>query len=243
MIEILKSFYNYLSPYLNVVFIACIGHIFFLKKILLQRNAERIAQINQQRDLLYKEIFDKTIEKIENVYEILGDVKKYSYLFQSYKESEIDLLKIYREGFYKYSENLENKLFLVALVLERYEFLIHYKKERKKILSLSIRFCEISLAINKMVYLIIERKKIEEDEFKSELNNLSKICSEINLQLSHTAEEVKDILKNLFNSLDKTECLFKPGINNSIWKLVKKHQVFCKKLFRKKDEFIAPNLK
>ena len=216
--DFLSNFYNFLSPYLKIAFgawiTAWLGNHYFFEKFFAQRNAERISQINNRRDLLNKEIFDQISQKVEEIYLVLGGVRNFTTLFEkAYKDRDLGSLKLFNKLFFTRYSDLQDKLNRLYLMCEKYDFIIINKKKDylEKLWTLETDFHRICSTVDKTISLIIEKGNIEEikeAQIKSELKELFDICSKINLSVKEISDQSKSILQNLFKSLDEMENSF-----------------------------------
>ncbi len=211
MLKFLREFYDFLFPYIIIVFTAWVGYLVFLKQFFKQRMHDKQLQVSAQRDQLNKEVFDKINQRIENVYFILGDVQKdHTFFFYLYEKQYLDILKNHLEKFHNLNEDLYNKLLLLALICERYDFLIQERtKEGKRILKLAGDLYRTTGNLGLTIHSIINKEKIDEVDFKAELTKIFEQCSSINCHLNGISKQLKSIFKNLFKSLDEMEKLFK----------------------------------
>lgn len=206
-----KVFYDFLSPYLNIVFALWMSYLIFLRKFFKQRKNARLLQISNQKDQLNKEVFDQVSQRIEDVYVILGDVQKYhTFFFDLYEKQYFDILKNHLEKFRNLNEDLYEKLRLLSLICERYDFLIQERtKDGTSILGLAGDLYVTAGNLELTIQSIINKEKIDAVDFKAELQKIFEECSLINRHVNGILKQLKSIVKNLFESLNEMEKSFK----------------------------------
>ncbi len=103
-----------------------------------------------------------------------------------------------------------NKLHLVSIVCEKYDFLIQERDEKGNgILELAGNLYITTGDLEEVIHSIIKKEEINSENFKLQLEKMKKECSKINLHLSAILNALKQIFKDLFKSLDEMEKLFK----------------------------------
>lgn len=92
---------------------------------------------------------------------------------------------------------------------EKYDFIIDPQQEDSKItLVLQSEFLKICSQIEKLGGELLKNKlsknasKDSWDQFNLEVENLSKVCSKINLHLQKLADASKMLIRNIFDSLN-----------------------------------------
>lgn len=175
--EASSQLWPHANPYILAIFIAWLGHQFFLKQFMLQRAAE-----------LHERIFYEILTRIENAYTRLGNVRSCSTLF-----SDSDFLKLknpiqHVETFSLHYDNLEESLQQVCLILERYDSVDGYSGALKELYDLRGELTKIYVKIS---------LGITNSDLSDDLKKLFSMCTRINLKL----QDVANLSKKHFFSL------------------------------------------
>jgi hypothetical protein len=209
--QFICAIYQILSPYIQIAFTALLAYYSFLEQFLLQSKNEKINRVQNQKDLLNKEIFDEIQKKVADSYSSLSSVKVYVKLFENHKLSNSLIFFIHCNTFPDKHLDLQDKLNFLYSTCEKYDFIID--PELELIIGLSKASTEILDCCSKVAKATrkiaenhkqgLEISKDIQDDLNQKLAILSDSCSKINMHVQKISEASKQLLKDVISSLDK----------------------------------------
>jgi len=208
IIEMIKVYYVFISPYLQIAFATALAHYFVIQKIITQKKQDRTSDVLKQKDALNKEVFDVISKKTESAYQSLGEVKTYCFIFQKINLTPLSILKGSLEEFIECHIQLHKEITLIFITCEKYDFIFSYQQQQMMLLSLQAELSEICFQIEKLGFKLLENKLTKDHpkeiygQFHLEIERLSEVCSKINLHLQQISDSSKVLLKNIFNSVE-----------------------------------------
>ena len=147
----------------------------------------RTSHVLKQKDTLIKKIFDYVINRIEESYEALGEVKSYYICFKNAKSLDPIVLMDYCQEFTEKWFDLDEKLSNLSLACEKYDFM--FDQENMKVMILIDLRSQLRVKWSNIAKLINTKKnKVTEEELTRVLEELSQICTTINLSLQNNRQ-------------------------------------------------------